>query len=292
MNVSPWLRAAAWLVAYLVLGVLHDWIGRSVLAHLQGRGPVSLFARRTVPLRATHALAALAALLAGAVIPLSGPLFPDEGAIGLGLFPDPESGLLVALAALWTAEALLSIPARRPPFRPALTQERAHGAVRCAAPVLLVASVLLIAHGAASQGAGASLRLSDLIGARTHWAELGWLALTQPVAAIVWIGCAPGAPPSAEPRRPLAWRWTALDRDLLAAALFFAGWRGPLVDRFPLLGVAYTGIKAGALAALHTWLAASAPAADYQGHARRVWLVYVPLAAMDLLLTVALVVLR
>jgi hypothetical protein len=156
-----------------------------------------------------------------------------------------------------------------------------------AVPILLIASSLLAAHGAASQGATASLRLADLTRSWAQWADLGWLVITQPVALVLWLACAPTGG-----QRRLSWRWIALDRDLVATALLLGGWHGPFVDRLPILGLLYTAIKVAALAAIHAWIAASVPPADSRRHAQRVWVICVPLSALILLFTVASVVLR
>ena len=208
------------------------------------------------------------------------------------LSADLESSLFLALAAVWMAVVVASSAGGSSPFRAALGADRMREIALSAVPTLLVVATLLVAHSAASQGEGANLRLGEWSTLQVRWTELGWLAAAQPLAAIVWLACASGHRADLDARRPRAWRWIALDRDLLTTALLFGGWQGPLVGRCPALGLAYTALKAAALSALHAWIAARAPPVDTLRRARRVWLFCVPLAALNLLFAVALVVLR
>lgn len=76
----------------------------------------------------------------------------------------------------------------------------------------------------------------------------------------------------------------------IIATLFFGGWRGPLADRFPLLGIVYLGIKVVALLFLFIWVRASIPRVRYDQLMNFGWRYLLPISLIYLAITSVLVV--
>ncbi|NPA90994.1 MAG: NADH-quinone oxidoreductase subunit NuoH [Chloroflexi bacterium] len=76
----------------------------------------------------------------------------------------------------------------------------------------------------------------------------------------------------------------------VVATLFFGGWKGPFVDRFPLLGVVYLALKILAILFLFIWVRASVPRVRYDQLMRFGWKVLLPLSLLYLGITALLVV--
>jgi NADH-quinone oxidoreductase subunit H len=71
----------------------------------------------------------------------------------------------------------------------------------------------------------------------------------------------------------------------LASTLFLGGWRGPLVHRFPLLGLFWFAVKVGCLLFLFVWIRASLPRPRYDQVMAFCWKFLFPLALVNVALT-------
>jgi NADH-quinone oxidoreductase subunit H len=71
----------------------------------------------------------------------------------------------------------------------------------------------------------------------------------------------------------------------LTTVLFLGGWRGPLVDELPALGVVWTLVKTMALAFVVIWLRVAYPRLREDQLQRLAWQGLVPLALGQLALT-------
>jgi NADH-quinone oxidoreductase subunit H len=76
----------------------------------------------------------------------------------------------------------------------------------------------------------------------------------------------------------------------IAATMFFGGYLGPFVDRFPLLGPVYMFIKIFILLFLMIWLRATLPRIRYDRLMEFGWKILLPLALVNVLITAVLVV--
>jgi NADH-quinone oxidoreductase subunit H len=69
---------------------------------------------------------------------------------------------------------------------------------------------------------------------------------------------------------------------IIAVTLFLGGWRGPLVDRFPVLGVFYLGIKVFVLLFAMSWFRGTLPRFRIDQMQMFAWKVLVPVALVNL----------
>lgn len=143
-----------------------------------------------------------------------------------------------------------------------------------------------------------SMRLMDIV---TKQAEMGWFVLIQPVGALVFlmttlaeIGRAPFDMPEAEQELSSSYHseYSGMKFALffmaeyekmivicaIAATLFFGGFLGPGVDRWPVLGPVYLLIKIIILLFLMIWVRATFPRIRYDRLMALGWKVLLPLA--------------
>ncbi len=73
--------------------------------------------------------------------------------------------------------------------------------------------------------------------------------------------------------------------------LFFGGWRGPFVDRVPILGLAYFAAKVLAMIFLFVWVRASIPRIRYDQLLKFCWTFLFPLSLVYMVITAVMVVL-
>jgi NADH-quinone oxidoreductase subunit H len=77
----------------------------------------------------------------------------------------------------------------------------------------------------------------------------------------------------------------------VAVVLFFGGWRGPFVDKFPILGLGYFASKILALVFLFIWVRASMPRIRYDQLLKFCWTFLFPFSLVYLAITAVGVVL-
>ena len=78
---------------------------------------------------------------------------------------------------------------------------------------------------------------------------------------------------------------------MIAATLFFGGYLGPFVDRFPLLGPVYLFIKTLILLYIMVWLRATLPRIRYDRLMIFGWKVMLPLSLLNVFITALVIVL-
>ena len=78
---------------------------------------------------------------------------------------------------------------------------------------------------------------------------------------------------------------------MIAATMFFGGYLGPFVDRFPLLGPVYLTIKVVVLLFFMVWLRATMPRIRYDRLMSFGWKVLLPLSMLNVLITALVIVL-
>jgi NADH-quinone oxidoreductase subunit H len=78
---------------------------------------------------------------------------------------------------------------------------------------------------------------------------------------------------------------------MIAATLFFGGYLGPFVDRFPILGPVYLFIKVAVLLFGMVWLRATMPRIRYDRLMGFGWKVLLPLALLNVFVTALVIVL-
>lgn len=143
-----------------------------------------------------------------------------------------------------------------------------------------------------------SMRLMDIV---TKQAEMGWFVLIQPVGALIFliatlaeIGRAPFDMPDAEQELSSSYHseYSGMKFALffmaeyekmivicaIAATLFFGGFLGPGVDKWPLLGPVYLLAKIIVLLFLMIWVRATFPRIRYDRLMALGWKVLLPTA--------------
>jgi NADH-quinone oxidoreductase subunit H len=68
---------------------------------------------------------------------------------------------------------------------------------------------------------------------------------------------------------------------LVVTLLFFGGWSGPFVDKFPVLGVVYHLLKAGFFVFLTFWLRATFPRYRFDQMLSIMWKIMLPIAIVN-----------
>ena len=287
------VRALAWPGLYLLLLLGRQQLERWLIARFQRRraGPLCLPALGGAGRSSTIArsLAAAVGLLAGMAIPLA----PDTVAAGQRLpghvLGEMDASLLYALAVGWIGAGLAAWDGGAGVLQPGhlLPWRIAGASLLRALPALPIALSLILSAGALYRQASA-LSVPAMIAAQGGWQGMRWLAFLQPLALVLWLACTSPLPPAAQGQQALAWQVQALNWTLVTVALFFGGWQGPLTERYAGLGFLYTAAKAGLVTFVWTWVRANWPAAALLAQARAVWRVVMPLAALNLALTAAI----
>jgi hypothetical protein len=294
MSSALWLRLLPWLGAYLVTALGCSFIGRWVVARVQGR-PSSGWLWPTLGQgrgTALHLAALLAALAAGSAVPLGAPFEWGGRPYGWHVLGEVEGGMVIASSLTWVAAGLLIAHDRiggawSPPVREALGLVLVCGAVS----LLAMPGLAMVASPLAERG-GAGLGVANVIAAQERWHGLGWLGITQPLALLAWAACTLTVSPKGQGSSSLAWQFITLNWALLTAAAFLGGWQGPLATRFTLLPHLYIAAKAGVLVALRAWVGARLPIGHPLRQARTAWMVYLPAFVVNLLITAGLAVMR
>jgi NADH-quinone oxidoreductase subunit H len=75
----------------------------------------------------------------------------------------------------------------------------------------------------------------------------------------------------------------------LSVTLYFGGWYGPGVDKFPLLGILYFAIKAGIFIFIIMWIRFTLPRFRYDQLMKFGWKVLLPFAIINVIVTGTLI---
>ncbi len=157
-----------------------------------------------------------------------------------------------------------------------------------------------------------SMSLGDIVNAQ---AEMGWFVIWQPVGAMVfWIASlaevnrAPFDMPEAEQELTAGYHTEysgmkfalffmaeyikMIAVSVIAATLFFGGYRGPFIDQFPWLGPIYLFVKVGLLLFGMIWTRATLPRIRYDRLMAFGWKIMLPLALLLVIITAVGVVLE
>jgi len=298
--IDPLARPATWLLAYLVLMVGRQRFEQWLVARFQrrqwrGTTPITWSIPRTrggSPGNAiVHILATIAALLAGATIPLASEIRTGSWALPFHLFGNADAGLLFVLALGWISIGLLALAGRSTDRRlgRAAVRDIVGKLLLAVVPIILIALSLVMTAGSLHARQEGSLSLTTLIELQAGWGGLRWLGIFQPLALLLWLPCAALVRPEVRTRATLACQTEVLNRALLTSALFLGGWQGPFAEQFVWLGLVYTAMKVSIVTFLWVWARSSLPMIDLTTHARAMWQVFAPLAAINLLLTAVIV---
>jgi NADH:ubiquinone oxidoreductase subunit H len=300
-----------WLVPYLLLVAGHRhldaWLNARFQRHSRlGKAPVlgPFFGlhewRLTREPTTASVLASLVALLSGAALPLAPKMRVGSWWLPVHLNGNASSALLFVLALEWISAALLGFAERRScTLDSSLLRPGGHPMWSSISlllldvlPVTLITLSLVMTAGALDVQQEGCLRLTTLISLQARDQVLPrWLALRQPLAALLWLISAAPYRPRSRARMSFAWQAHALNRALLASILFLGGWQGLYAGAADALapavwlGLAYTTIKAGFVTSIWTWIWASLPTPALATHSRVVWRIVVPAAAINLVLT-------
>jgi NADH-quinone oxidoreductase subunit H len=308
------VRAAGVLVAFLVLPLVVGQTEHKVMAHMQGRlGPMyaggfhgwaqlvadgvkfaqkeDVTPRAADPLlfRLAPALALIPYLVAMAAVPIS----PTVVAADL------DAGLLFVLAAMGVSVLGTLLAGWASGNKYALL-----GGLRTAAQLLAYELPLVLAAASVAMAAGTL----SLTGIATAWQP--WWLIWQAPAALVFLlaGLAelargPFDMPVAD-SEIVAGPWTEYTGlrfalfllaeyagivliSALTATLFLGGWRGPFAAT---LGPLWLLVKTGLVAFVVIWLRVTLPRLREDQLQRLAWLVLVPVALLQLVLTAVVVV--
>ncbi len=268
------LRSGAWASVYLLVLLQH--IG---LTHVVLRQPIRAVGAWPRWPGWGRMVGILLAGATGAMIPLLPESWP-VGEAAVHLWGDLDGSLLLVWTVHWAAMTLLSLqttPSRWGHDDESIALAAARLSVQVVLAMLLLFGLLMVRG-----------MLDGLIETRlTVWmsARGPWLALTQPIAFLIWLGVV------APPRRDAGGRalpggeLLALNHALLTATFFLGGMSGPFVQRMPWLGGLYLALKADLVTILSVWLSATVSAAAGAGNVRGMWRVAVPVATINLILT-------
>jgi len=157
-----------------------------------------------------------------------------------------------------------------------------------------------------------SMSLADIVNAQ---AEMGWFVIWQPVGAMVfWIASlaevnrAPFDMPEAEQELTAGYHTEysgmkfalffmaeyikMIAVSVIAATLFFGGYRGPFIDQLPWLGPIYLFLKVGLLLFGMIWTRATLPRIRYDRLMAFGWKIMLPIALVLVVITAIGVVLE
>ena len=71
----------------------------------------------------------------------------------------------------------------------------------------------------------------------------------------------------------------------IATTLFFGGWNGPFVHRWPILGLVYFTVKVAIFLFIHIWVRATLPRYRYDQLMSFGWKVMLPIGLLNLVLS-------
>lgn len=323
--VIPLVKSLVWIVALLTGFAYLTYYERKLVARFQVRygpnraGPLGLlqpvadaikaiFKEEIIPSRVDKvvyvlapALSLIPALIAFAVVPL-GPsirLFGREIALHIA---DVNVGLLYVFAVAGMGTYGIVLAGWSSNNKYAML-----GALRTSAQmisyelplgVILVSLVLL----------SGSLSLVQIVNAPRPWYIWLWVWLAFPlffICALAETNRSPFDLPETENELVAGYQTeyggikfalfymaeylNMITSSAVMATLFFGGWRGPWVDRFPLLGVVYITVKVILLLFLFIWVRASIPRVRYDQLMNFCWKYLFEIALVYLAGTAAIV---
>jgi NADH-quinone oxidoreductase subunit H len=159
-----------------------------------------------------------------------------------------------------------------------------------------------------------SMRVTDIIQAQGEFGWFLWL-LFQPLGPIIFlisavaeVNRAPFDMPEAEQELTAGYHTEysgmkfalffmaeyikMIAVSMIGATLFFGGYLGPFVDRFPILGPLYLFLKVAILLFGMVWLRATSPRIRYDRLMAFGWKILLPLSLVNVLVTSVIVVFR
>ena len=258
---------------------------------------------------AAPALALIPALIAFAVIPI-GPSFDVAGYTVTPYIANVNIGFLYILAvasigtygvvlAGWSSNNNYSIIGALRTSAQMVSYELPMG-------IILVAIVLTTSL---ATGVG-SLSLVDLVMTPRPWWLWIWLWLAFPIFFITMLAETNRSPfdlPETENELVAGFQTEyggmkfalffmaeyihMITASAIMVTVFFGGWQGPFVDRFPLMGIGYFVIKVILVLFLFIWVRASVPRVRYDQLMQFCWKIMFPLSLVYLAVTAVFVAL-
>jgi NADH-quinone oxidoreductase subunit H len=164
-------------------------------------------------------------------------------------------------------------------------------------PIMLASSMGLVAHVQAQQS----------MGLLRWWLYQPFGPLIFLIASIAEVNRAPFDMPEAEQELTAGYHTEysgmkfalffmaeyikMIAVSMIAATLFFGGYLGPFVDRYPLLGPVYLTIKVVILLFFMVWLRATMPRIRYDRLMAFGWKILLPLSLLNIFITALVIVL-
>jgi NADH-quinone oxidoreductase subunit H len=224
------------------------------------------------------------------MIPLAPQIQIGERVLSFHVFGNTSAGLLYVLALEWISVGLL-IVAERDTGSPRHNVALVGKSLLAILPTSCIVLSLILTAGTLHARQRGSLNLVTLVELQGEWRGLRWLGIFQPLSLLLWLICTAPLRSLVQTRATFARQVHALNRTLLASALFLGGWQGPFVGQRFWLGLAYTAIKVGGITFLWVWTWSSSPQPGMSMSTRTVWQILVPLAVINFLLTATVIVL-
>lgn len=330
-SLIEWIIKSLIIVLSMTIGFAYlTYFERRVLARIQVRigpnrvGPFGLlqpiadavkliFKEELVPAKADKIIFTLApiitvfpALVITAVIPWGTSIHLFGRTIALGLL-DVNVGVLYIMAiasisvygialAGWSSNNKYAMMGGMRAAAQMVSYELALG-LAFVPPIMLAGSMSLIAHVQAQQH----------LGLLKWWLYQPFGPLIFLIASIAEVNRAPFDMPEAEQELTAGYHTEysgmkfalffmaeyikMIAVSIIAATLFFGGYLGPFVARFPILGPVYLLIKTGILLFIMVWLRATLPRIRYDRLMIFGWKVMLPLSLLNVFITALVIIL-
>jgi len=328
--ILEWVIKSVLLILILLLGFAYlTYYERKALARLQVRygpnraGPYGvlqpvadgiklIFKEEVIPARADKIIFILApiitvipALTVLAVVPLGGTINLFGREISLAIASNLNVGILF-IAAITSISVYGIVLAGWSSNNKYATM----GGIRSSAQMISYELALGLAFIGPIMLAS-SMSVESIVGAQSR---MGWFFIYQPIGVIIfWVATIaevnrhPFDMPEAEQELTAGYHTEysgmkfalffmaeyvkMIAVSIILATLFFGGYLGPFVDKFPILGPIYLFIKVLILLFLMIWVRATFPRLRYDKLMRFGWKFLLPVAILNVLLTAVIIVL-